>query len=477
MNRQKEYENLLIELGQTPPALNDVITRAQKRAKKSKALRNFFIKPISGIAAVFIAFAAMVNLLPNIAFAVERIPGLRQIAAAVSFSPSLTTAIEHEFIQHIGLEQTINNITMRIEYVIVDQRQLNIFYTLDSPIYSSMDASPTISNPDGSLAKGWASSVSWGGVRENRAVRHLSANSNLDIPDKLLFTAHIRDSGAPPPNSSATPSPPMPMPTPPPYQHPSLQEPEIIATFTFLLEFDPTFTSQGEIIHLDYQFTIDGQTLTVTTVEIFPTNMRVNFEASPYNTASLQELQFHFQNERGRQFHPPTNGIVATGTSDSRMMSSHRLESAFFAQSSSLTMFIESVKWLDHDMERVRIDLPNQTADRLPEGVTIGSILQNRYNENTWHLTFTVEETRENHSFSPFSNVYYDEAGNQHSLNTWSSGMRGYVDEATGRFVDTPGIFRMEFSIFDFPYDIVYLTPTFSRHVQLQTPTEIPIIQ
>ena len=149
MNRKQEYQELLAELDNTPPALEYTVTRARTRANKTKSIRKLFFMPASSMAAIFIAFVAMVNLFTPFAMACEQIPFLRELAAAVSFSPSLSTAVDNEYVQTIGLEQIENGITMRVEYVIVDQKQLNIFYTLQSQDYLNMDATPTIFNSEG----------------------------------------------------------------------------------------------------------------------------------------------------------------------------------------------------------------------------------------------------------------------------------------------------------------------------------------
>jgi hypothetical protein len=217
------------------------------------------------------------------------------------------------------------------------------------------------------------------------------------------------------------------------------------------------------MITLNQGIVLDGQNLTVTTVEIYPTHIRVNFTADENNTAWLQSLNFYFVNEKGTRFDPIANGITASGSVDSPMMASHRLESSFYYQSGSLTMFITEVVWLDKDMERVKVDLANCVADKLPEGVALERVERKG---DSWELTFSAIERKEDSAYQLFRFTYYDENGNgDYFTNNWSS----------WTYMDTPGVFAEKFTLDGYSYDKVYLMPSFSRLVELATPIEVQV--
>ena len=462
MNRTQEYQDLLAELDNTPPALEYTVTRARARAKKAKNVRKLFFMPAGSIAAIFIAFVAMVNFSSPFAMACDHIPFLRALAAAVSFSPSLSTAVDNEYVQTIGLAQTENGITMRVEYVIVDQKQLNIFYTLQSQDYFNMDATPTILNMDGEGFGGYSIHVN-NFVRENDKLRQFTVDFiDNNIPENLILECKVHDNG----NYEMT------EPVRVGDEVQEVGEPQTISAFSFALKFDPEYTQQGEVITLNHDIVLDGQNLTVTTVEIYPTHIRVNFTADESNTAWLQSLNFYFLNEKGNRFDPVANGISATGSVDSPMMASHRLESSFFYQSKSLTMYITEVVWLDIDMERIKVDLLSGIADDLPEGV---ELKQSTRKGDSWELTFSAIERKENSSYQLFGTTYYDENGNEYSYNSWSSGMKGYYDEATGIYTETPGVFIVQFTLSGYSSDTVYLMPSYSRLVELVIPMDVQV--
>lgn len=77
------------------------------------------------------------------------------------------------------------------------------------------------------------------------------------------------------------------------------------------------------------------------------------------------------------------------------MMNSHRLESSFFSESKELTMYITGVEWLDKDMQRLRLDLKNVQADKLPQNCLFERAEKK---EKGWLLTFIGKQYEEESS-------------------------------------------------------------------------------
>ena len=454
MNRNDEYKDLIEELSETPPALEYTVARARARVRKNRIVRRSFLVPVGSAAAFLICFTVLVNVSMPFAMACERIPILRELAVAVAFSPSLSTAVENEFVQLIGQEQRQNDITMKVEYVIVDQKQLNVFFTLNSPVYPSMEVTPEIMGVDGTSFGGY-SIVTWG-IDDNDALRHILVDFHEgDVPAELVLICKVSEK-----SSSGTSEAPVQSDMFSPVEY---SEPNYIAAFEFVLSFDPYFTHQSETIVLNQTFILDGQRLTVTTVEIYPTHARLNLEDHPSNTAWLKSLGFYFENEKGVRFETINNGISATGSPDSPMMRSHRLESSFFADSKRLTLYITDVVWLDIDMERVRVDLENVAADVLPQGVAFEHAARGA---NSWELVFSGAESRDNHMYQLFGWEYFDEDGNAYEYNSVSSG-------TIGSYVEREGVFFVQFALAGYTYDTVYLSPSFSRMTYLDQPVAI----
>ena len=102
------------------------------------------VRSLGGLAACFAAFVLLVNYCVPVAYACSKVPVLRELAEAVTFSRSLTDAVENEYVQPMELSQTENGITAEIAYLIVDQKQVNVFYRLDSEKYDQLEAHPDV---------------------------------------------------------------------------------------------------------------------------------------------------------------------------------------------------------------------------------------------------------------------------------------------------------------------------------------------
>jgi hypothetical protein len=212
---------------------------------------------------------------------------------------------------------------------------------------------------------------------------------------------------------------------------------------------------------------LDGQRLTVTTIEVYPTHIRLNVTGDESNTAWLKSLLCRLEDEDGNKYEQVGNGISATGTVD--MMNSYRLESAYFTQAGVLTLYITGAVWLDKDLARVKVNLADGTAEPLPEGVTL---VNSERIGGDWQLTFSGRTREQNASHRLFSFDYYDEAGNRYS---YSMVMIGYADENEQKNAEDANLFTEQFTLEDYPYDVVYLTPSFSHTTELDTPVMIPI--
>ena len=440
MNRNEEYNALLAELEQVPEHLDDTVERAVKRLNALQKKRRAWAISCAGLAACFACFVLLVNLSVPFARACGSIPVLRELAKAVSWSPSLSAAVENEYVQPIGQSQTENGITATIEYVIVDQKQLHIFFTLDSDDYDNLNAEmPRYETEQVCSTIG----SSWNQPPGTLLDFTLDYGDH-NVPDSLTMTFGVTTYVESDWSAEASVQ---------SYEDEMLEpveevEPDYLAEFTFDLEFDPEFTAKGEIIPVNQTFSLDGQTLTVTEVEVYPTHVRVNVADDPNNTAWLKSLAFYLENEDGERFEPISNGISATGDEDSPAYVSFRLESPYFADSEHLTLHVTGSEWLDKDMERVRVDLAHRTAERLPEGVTFQSAEER---DGGWVLTFRVKQRKEHHSFQVWNSTFYDEEGNP------------YEASRRGTTTDDSGYFEEMLPLPGYWEDVVWLQPTYSH--------------
>ena len=143
-NRQLEYQALCRSLEALPPALDGVADRVRRRVRQQKKRR--LGVSFGSVAAAAAGFVLAVNLLPTFALACGRVPVLRELAAAVAFSPSLSAAVANDYVQAVGQSQTVDGMTLTLDSVIADERQVVAFYRADTDLYTQISCEMTDQN-------------------------------------------------------------------------------------------------------------------------------------------------------------------------------------------------------------------------------------------------------------------------------------------------------------------------------------------
>lgn len=459
MNRNREYQTLLAELETAPNALENTVERALTRKNTLQKKRRLFLAPVVGMAACFTAFVLLVNLSIPFANACGRVPWLRELAKAVAFSPSLSAAVENEYVQPIGETKTEGGVTVTVEYVIVDRKQVNIFYTAQFPEEQRLYV-----NYDYGLDElhSWAASSGSAQLASGELQQIKLEFVESDVPASLDVCFGFYDEAAwraAEPDPSST-------------EMPEFQEPDYLIEIPFHLEFDPYYTAQGEIIPVDTAFTLDGQRFTLTEVELYPTHLRVNLKADAENTAWLEGLALYLENEHGERFERP-GGLTAAGDPEGEGMAVFWLDSTFFSHGQHLTLYITRARWKDKDASRVRLDLMEGIAENLPQGVRFHKAERQG---NSWSVEFLESEKEIGGPSNLMScHGFWDEDGNHYDI--WQSGSRisSYQDPETGEWIEEEGISVEDFSMYGFSGSVVYLEPTCNRVTNYDTPVAIPI--
>ena len=458
MDRMEEYRALLDELEEVPPALNYTVQRAKARTKRRRWGRRLGV-PLGSMAAAFTAFVLLVNLSMPFALACSNIPFLKQLTAAVAFSPSLEAAVENEYVQILGVSQTDNGVTMTIEHAIVDRKQVNLFFTLRSDDYGELWGHGDVSLPDGGDLP--ASMSFFQAPEDPNDLWKLRADfKEEDVPDALVLeyeawpVGEEPDDGTPAPDTDAS-----------VWEYHD-EEPVPVAHFRFELKFDPQFISQGESLSMDLPFQLDGQQLRITGMEAYPSHVRLDIEEDEGNTALLQDLECWLEDEEGRRYERVSNGISASGKGGSPRVTSYRFESSWFGQAEHLTLHIERASWLDKDMQWLEIDLVTGETGPLPEGVTF--LGAERLGSDVI-LSFRAPMLEEGMAFHQIMlGTYRAPDGTEHASDMHSSTIA--MDEDHN---EIEGFFDEAFPLRDYPWDTVEVAPRYSRYTFLDEPMDL----
>ena len=447
MNRNKEFEAMIQELNQPVSALEGTLDRAYK--KKRKRTTHMIVRPVAGLAACFAIFVLLVNFCVPVAYACSRVPVLKELAEAVTFSKSLTDAVENEYVQPMEMSQTDNGITAEVAYLIVDQKQVNVFYRLTSDLYEELVADPDIYLEDGESPASCGYHTNRYGVA-NGELCCLSIDFVEDnVPSSLIIQLEVYsnkiDLENMAPETAADEI----------FSENAPMERDYLADFEFLLEFDPKFTAAGKVFPVNQTVMLEGQAITVADIEVYPTHMCVDIAESADNTAWLKGLEFYIETDWGMKFEAASSGIISTGSGDSPSMVSYRADSSYFYEADHLKLVITGAQWLCKDMGTTYLNLVTGEHGELPEGAEFDSA---RKENGLWIVKFRAALEEDEPMYQLFGNKFYDADGNEYEINQWSS-MYGEEDEE-GNFT----YFYDEFPLRNYPYDEVWLSPQYSHN-------------
>ena len=205
---------------------------------------------------MFAAFVLLVNLSTPFALACGKVPVLKELAAAVAFSPSLKAAVEHDFIQYIGQSQTDNGITLHLEYLFPDRGQLQFYATVTGPEeFSSFMVHPVLTDESGQPLETYGSTSKSVHPGELSNAFTVFPFGDAAFPETLYLTCEI--SGH---RGGAT-EPPEPLEGDPsaPY-----------AVVSFRLPLDTALLAQGETLEVDRWINLDGNKLHIQRRHGFP---------------------------------------------------------------------------------------------------------------------------------------------------------------------------------------------------------------
>ena len=473
MNRTEEYRALMAELENEPEALKNIVAKSMNRKNTLQKKRRILGTSLGSMAACFAAFVLLVNLSMPFARACGRIPVLSALAKAVSWSPSLSAAVENDYVQPMELSQFQNGIIARVEYLIVDRKQVDVFFSIASDEYQHLDLEhPRLTIPG--EQGGYSTALSSYGVENGDLIDFQINFVDRDVPDHLTMTFGVYDekdqydeSGAPIPEQAFG-----------DYGDELLsdsqkEEHEILAAFTFELEFDPTYTAKGTVIDVGETFLLDGQSVTLTEAEVYPTHLRLNFDYDPANTAWLTKLNFYLENERGERFNGIVNGISAIGNPDDPSTDSVWLDSPYFSDSEHLTLHVTGADWIDKGQERVKVNLAEGTIENPPQGVRL-EWAEKR--DNGWLVSFSAGfHWGAKTYYQVWKDTFYDAEGNAHGIDQRGvSGspmiLGGTNDdavwaehEAAAEKAAREGRYFETFGLKDYTEDCVWLEPCWTR--------------
>lgn len=185
MNRREEYWVLTEQLRREPPELESAVRRGMDRAQAEAPAA-------SGAAGrtgwCVRRFRGDGERLPGLCHLLRQGAVLRELAAAVAFSPSLRAAVEHDYVQYIGRTEGADRISVTAEYVIASPARAHLFYSVEGGGRVSWE----LQTPDGTPLEGYSSAQYSGTAGEAEELRHTEFHfSRGELPEEFLAVCTV----------------------------------------------------------------------------------------------------------------------------------------------------------------------------------------------------------------------------------------------------------------------------------------------
>lgn len=456
-NRTDEYRALINELSQPPKELDDSVNRARERARRS-GLVHRLATPAASFAAVAASFVLLVNVFPTFALACSGVPVIRELTAAVAFSPSLSAAVAHDYVQYIGQSQTVDGVTVNLGYAIVDKFQAVFFYSAEEGLFTPI---PTITAPDGEVVSGYATSDSYVDGQDgfnDMTFSFLGEASGL--PDR--FTLEMSFQKRPEQGQAGEAVAPSAVAPDDFTESVDPRDDPNTLRFTFDISLDPARISSGKVVDVGKWMELDGQRLLVDRLEFFPTRTVVYLGEDEANTAWLQGLKFWFEDGKGTVYDNIDGALSASGETDSGSYLTYYFQSFYYDQPKELTLCVGKTAWLDKDAPHVLLDLTTGACTGLPDGVQVNAVTHTGTAvEVEFHLPLAK-------GFGQLFRVYYwDPEGGQHEFRRWGSGK--VWDEDTHEEIAVYEIIYLD----NYPWDTVELEPSYTSVSAYDQPVRV----
>lgn len=436
MNRRDEYWTLIEELGQEPPELEASVSRAVRRAKTRRWRRPLGL--LGSLAGVCAAFVLMVNASPAFAISCGNIPLLKELAASVSWSPSLRAAIEHDFIQYVGQSQTVDGLTVSLEYLIADQQQMVVFYTVPEG-QEDYSVSCNLKDRDGNKLMGYSTTSGSSHETLKQFTIHFT---DLTPPDTLILELELVEWGS------------------------QTGDRQRYAPFTFTIRLDPAKMARTTTLPVGKWIELNGQHLLVDRLELAPTRTALYLDDDPDNTAWLYSLDFYFTDRDGQRYDHLDSSVAAVGREESPGSYTYYHQSLYFAPvEGGVTLHITGALWTDKQASSIRVDLTDGSADWMPAYML--SIVSTKERFTDWGVQKVLEITTSTPRV-PFGR-YRDPDGGEYQL--YSHGFSSAQYE-NGQMAPP---YRHSCILKDYSWDSVELELEYTHVTQLDTPLALSI--
>ncbi|MGE7623160.1 DUF4179 domain-containing protein [Viridibacillus sp. NPDC096237] len=330
---QKGLEKLPIPEEALDQAIQQGMQIAQSSKRRKKRSFKRIAWTISIAALLFITLVTSIRVSPAFAKTVASIPGLEHLVDLIQYDKGIQGIVENEYYETVGVSQTIDNITVTIDGVIVDESGMVIFYTTESPTKlssgdygeieifhngKSLLGSTEYGNPDQQDKKYRSDEITFTfGEQQKYISKDFELKLNLKNEQKTSFN------------------------------------------IPFTVKKD---IQKGKVFTINKEIIMDGQKMTIEDITLYPLRVAVNIAFDRRNTMRILNFEdIRIEDEHGEVWSSIRNGITSFGGNDDHQRTLF-LQSNFFEQPKNLYLKFDKVQALPKKESFIVMDLNRGTV-------------------------------------------------------------------------------------------------------------------
>ncbi|PIC86210.1 hypothetical protein CSV72_09485 [Sporosarcina sp. P20a] len=323
-----------LPLSKADQAIRQGVERVRQEKRRIRKRRKRILGSVAVIALLLLTFITSIRVSPVFANVVASIPGMEKFVELIAMDKGLNAAIQNDYYQEIGVTQTIQDKTLTIDGVILDETGMNIFYTIDSerPLtglrvdYINLKAEGM---PEGSF--------SYGNMMDEEEV--YTYKDRIDYQFGELYTSQDQSFDL----KVAT----------------KLKGEETVFSVPFTV---PKQVKPSEVYTIEKEVEIAGQKFTIEKVTVSPLRVGVKITIDSANPMKILQFEdMRLEDEKGEVWGSIQNGTTAFGGEDGE--STLFLQSNYFSKPEKLYLRINKVQALK--AEEAIAEINTETGDWL----------------------------------------------------------------------------------------------------------------
>lgn len=361
-DRITEYKKIIMETEDYPEELESIVNRLQKKIRKG--YRRCFLAGLCTFAGVTALFTAVVNTSTVIAETIYRIPVIGELAEYVKFDQGLQNAIKNEYVQTVNLEQESNGYTLKMPYVIADNKRLVLFFQMPENIVSQANVDEyQILIGDIAMEKFDVRSISYPQLKgkfatDSSGLQVISIRTDeTDIPQDIVIPISLVklykeiNTGTADGNHANEDS----------LVNVAESGETTLGSYEFSLHLN-TFKEPITTV-LNSEIQVLNETVFIQSITEYPTGIEIKVTAPNKGDAIISGLQFRGIGKKGNTWGGPegTSPAVNYNYIDNSLDFKYYLENDYFNEASLTGLEIIGVGMFMKSDQKITVDLQNQT--------------------------------------------------------------------------------------------------------------------